>query len=110
MIANEPFVRRDHVLDHLVKPGQLLPCIAIGVQTRDVARLFALEEELIEEDDCIGLAAAQQAEQGLLRTGDPLQSRGEKLRYLHRNPVKRGLVRSPEDWGVEQFSSLSFRR
>jgi len=22
----------------------------------------------------------------------------EKLRYLHRNPVKRGLVERPEDW------------
>ena len=24
--------------------------------------------------------------------------RGEKLRYMHRNPVKRGLVDKPEDW------------
>ena len=22
----------------------------------------------------------------------------EKLRYMHRNPVKRGLVEKPEDW------------
>jgi len=27
----------------------------------------------------------------------------EKLRYLHRNPVKRGLVRSPEDWAWSSF-------
>jgi putative transposase len=27
----------------------------------------------------------------------------EKLRYMHRNPVKRGLVRSPEDWAWSSF-------
>jgi putative transposase len=28
----------------------------------------------------------------------------EKLRYLHRNPVKRGLVAKPEDWPWSSFS------
>jgi putative transposase len=28
------------------------------------------------------------------------QKRVEKLRYIHRNPVKRGLVELPEDWFV----------
>jgi putative transposase len=28
------------------------------------------------------------------------QKRAEKLRYIHRNPVKRGLVERPEDWFV----------
>ena len=27
----------------------------------------------------------------------------EKLRYLHRNPVKRGLVEKPEDWEWSSF-------
>jgi len=27
----------------------------------------------------------------------------EKLRYIHRNPVKRGLVESPEDWAWSSF-------
>jgi putative transposase len=27
----------------------------------------------------------------------------EKLRYMHRNPVKRGLVERPEDWGWSSF-------
>jgi len=27
----------------------------------------------------------------------------EKLRYIHRNPVRRGLVRSPEDWAWSSF-------
>ena len=27
----------------------------------------------------------------------------EKLRYIHRNPVKRGLVQSPEDWPWSSF-------
>ena len=31
--------------------------------------------------------------------------RVEKLRYMHRNPVKRGLVDSPEEW---RWSSFSF--
>jgi len=28
------------------------------------------------------------------------QKRVEKLRYIHRNPAKRGLVERPEDWFV----------
>jgi putative transposase len=27
----------------------------------------------------------------------------EKLRYIHRNPVKRGLVQRPEDWPWSSF-------
>jgi hypothetical protein len=27
----------------------------------------------------------------------------QKLRYMHRNPVKRGLVRNPEDWAWSSF-------
>ncbi len=27
----------------------------------------------------------------------------EKLRYMHRNPVARGLVRKPEDWAWSNF-------
>ena len=29
--------------------------------------------------------------------------RVEKLRYIHRNPVRRGLVKSPEDWKWSSF-------
>jgi putative transposase len=28
----------------------------------------------------------------------------EKLRYIHRNPVRRGLVLSPEDWNWSSFA------
>ena len=31
------------------------------------------------------------------------RKRIEKLRYIHRNPVKRGLVASPEDWPWSSF-------
>jgi len=31
------------------------------------------------------------------------RKRVEKLRYMHRNPVKRGLVASPEDWKWSSF-------
>jgi|SRR5208282_4213097 len=31
------------------------------------------------------------------------RKRMEKLRYLHRNPVNRGLVASPEDWAWSSF-------
>jgi putative transposase len=27
----------------------------------------------------------------------------EKLRYIHRNPVRRGLVENPEDWAWSSF-------
>ena len=31
------------------------------------------------------------------------RKRVEKLRYIHRNPVKRGLVEKPEDWRWSSF-------
>ena len=31
------------------------------------------------------------------------EKRIEKLRYMHRNPVKRGLVKRPEDWAWSSF-------
>ena len=31
------------------------------------------------------------------------EKRVEKLRYMHRNPVKRGLVERPEDWAWSSF-------
>ena len=33
----------------------------------------------------------------------------EKLRYIHRNPVKRGLCEKPEDWPWSSFPSLRAR-
>ena len=35
------------------------------------------------------------------------KKRVEKLRYMHRNPVKRGLAESPEAMGLEQLPFLS---
>ena len=32
-----------------------------------------------------------------------------KLRYLHRNPVKRGLVSNPEDWKWSSHRHYAFR-
>ncbi|MFZ3265031.1 MAG: transposase [Terriglobales bacterium] len=32
-----------------------------------------------------------------------------KLRYLHRNPVKRGLVRTPEDWKWSSYGGYALR-
>ncbi|HUK74006.1 MAG TPA: transposase [Candidatus Bathyarchaeia archaeon] len=34
---------------------------------------------------------------------------GIKLRYLHRNPVKRGLVKEPGDWKWSSFRHYAFR-
>jgi putative transposase len=31
------------------------------------------------------------------------EKRVEKLRYMHRNPVQRGLVQKPEDWPWSSF-------
>ena len=36
------------------------------------------------------------------------RKRVEKLRYLHRNPVKRGLVAAPEQWRWSSFRSYAF--
>jgi putative transposase len=32
----------------------------------------------------------------------------EKLRYLHRNPVKRGLVAQPEQWKWSSYRSYAY--
>jgi putative transposase len=36
------------------------------------------------------------------------QKQIEKLRYMHRNPVKRGLVDRPEQWEWSSFRSYLF--
>ena len=37
------------------------------------------------------------------------KKRVEKLRYIHRNPVKRGLVESPEQWRWSSFRAYAFQ-
>jgi len=37
------------------------------------------------------------------------EKRVEKLRYMHRNPVKRGLVEKPEDWRWSSFRHYATR-
>jgi putative transposase len=36
------------------------------------------------------------------------RKRMEKLRYIHRNPVRRGLVESPEQWRWSSFRAYAF--
>ena len=36
------------------------------------------------------------------------EKRVEKLRYMHRNPVKRGFVEKPEDWAWSSFRHYAF--
>lgn len=36
------------------------------------------------------------------------KKRVEKLRYIHRNPVRRGLVEKPEDWPWSSFRHYAF--
>jgi putative transposase len=36
------------------------------------------------------------------------RKRIEKLRYMHRNPVKRGLVESPEMWRWSSYRSYAY--
>ena len=36
------------------------------------------------------------------------RKRIEKLRYVHRNPVKRGLVSAPEQWAWSSFRSYAY--
>jgi len=36
------------------------------------------------------------------------RKRVEKLRYMHRNPVKRGLVESPEQWAWSSFRAYAY--
>ena len=34
--------------------------------------------------------------------------RGEKLRYMHENPVRRGLVASPEGWRWSSYRAYAY--
>src|SRR5450432_74836 len=36
------------------------------------------------------------------------EKRVEKLRYIHRNPVKRGLVETPEQWAWSSFRFYAY--
>ena len=36
------------------------------------------------------------------------RKRVEKLRYMHRNPVRRGLVREPEQWRWSSFRNYAY--
>jgi hypothetical protein len=36
------------------------------------------------------------------------QKRIEKLRYMHRNPAQRGVVREPEQWKWSSFRSYAY--
>ena len=36
------------------------------------------------------------------------KKRVEKLRYMHRNPVKRGLIERPEDWHWSSYRAYAF--
>ena len=36
------------------------------------------------------------------------RKRIEKLRYIHRNPVKRGLVSQPEQWAWSSFRAYAY--
>jgi putative transposase len=37
------------------------------------------------------------------------QKRGEKLRYMHENPVRRGLVAAPEEWHWSSFRAYAYQ-
>jgi putative transposase len=37
------------------------------------------------------------------------RKRIEKLRYMHRNPVKRGLVLEPEQWQWSNYRSYAYQ-
>jgi putative transposase len=76
--------------------------------------LLATEPE--DEPLATAIQAVKQSVSRLLGSGEPFwqpryydfnvyteRKRIEKLRYMHRNPVKRGLVLRPEDWKWSSF-------
>ena len=42
-------------------------------------------------------------------TSGDAKKRREKLEYMHRNPVTRGLVKDPKDWAWSSYASFSER-
>ncbi len=76
VLPDQRLVRRDHVLDHFIEPGQQRPRVTVGIQAHDIVGLFSVVEELVEQHYRVSVAAPQDIEQRLLRAGHPFQARG----------------------------------
>jgi putative transposase len=94
-------VMPEHVHLLLSKPEIANPSIVMQVLKQVVSRSVSLE------DGDVPLESFWQRRfyDFNVRTE---RKRVEKLRYLHRNPVDRGLVRNPEDWEWSSFRHYAF--
>jgi putative transposase len=126
---------RDRFLAILEQTRQRYRCVVVGyVVMPEHVHLLLTEPEIGTPSTVMQVLKQRSARALLRRRSDPRQrklfgdetprrafwqtrfydfnvwttkKRVEKLRYLHRNPVKRGLVESPEQW---RWSSYRFYR
>src|SRR5579863_3425450 len=92
---------RDRFLSILEQTRQRYRFVVVGyVVMPEHVHLLVTEPE-VGTPSTVMQVVKQRTARALL----PKQKRVEKLRYMHRNPVKRGLVSSPEQW---RWSSYRF--
>jgi putative transposase len=89
-------VMPEHVHLLLGEPADVLLSLAVRSIKQGVARRLALRKaESFWEDRYYDFNVWSTAKQI------------EKLRYIHRNPVRRGLVEKPEDWMWSSFRNYA---
>jgi putative transposase len=102
-------VMPEHVHLLISEPDNNTPSVVMQVLKQRFARelLRRLRERTTPRPDSLWSAVLEEGHVWQRRFYDFVvwnpQKRAEKLRYIHRNPVKRGLVTTPEEW---KWSSL----
>jgi hypothetical protein len=79
-------------------PGQISLAPKITISLYSVSNGCAAGSRCVSTDTCYYDRNVRDAEEFAV-----------KLRYLHRNPVKRGLVKEPGDWSWSSFRHYALR-
>jgi putative transposase len=105
-------VMPEHVHPLLSEPDKHTLSVAMQALKLGFARRVLAEQSRYRDPRQTGLFAAQPQHIWQARFYDfnvwTERKRIEKLRYMHRNPVKRGLVVSPEMWRWSSYRNYAF--
>lgn len=91
-------------------PSIVIQALKLGVARRIIAaknrvgRQSESHDSLMFETSCSGIWQARFYDYNVWTRHE----RVEKIRYIHRNPVRRGLVESPEQWRWSSFRAYAY--
>ena len=91
--------------------GRSFRCCTVGELLRDCVCVYAMAVTLVcDEKGLVSIPNPRRSDRSAftifnVRTE---QKQIEKLRYIHRNPVKRGLTEKPKQWAWSSFRSYLF--